>query len=62
MLWRINMIKLVYVVTIEYRDGNVTKLTLDTYQRVREWLDPRLDSTHSAREVLRVTICPTWVP
>lgn len=55
------MSNLKFVVTIEYKSGHETKLTLDTYQRVREWIDPRLDNDMSAKEIKRVTICPRVV-
>jgi len=51
-----------FVVTIEYVNGNETKLILDSFQRVREWIDPRLDSDWAARQVKRVSICPVDQP
>lgn len=47
-----------FVVTIEYADGNQTKFTVDSWDDVKNWLDPRLDSEHSAKLITRVVIIP----
>lgn len=51
-----------FVVTIEYADATTTKFTVDTWQDVKNWLDPRLDSVRSAKLVTRVVIVPRMIP
>lgn len=50
-----------FVVTIEYVDGQETKLVIRTWQEVLDWINPRLDAPHNARQVKRVTICPVAI-
>jgi hypothetical protein len=49
-----------FVVTIEYADGQETKFTVPTWEDVKNWLNPRLDNAYSARQVKRVAICPRF--
>jgi hypothetical protein len=53
---------ILFAVTIEYTDGNTVKLSWDSWDSAKRWIEPRLDSDHEARQVKRVTICPTIVP
>lgn len=51
-----------FVTTIEYRDGNTTKITWESWLDVLRQIETRLDSDSAAREVTRVVICPVSVP
>ena len=48
-----------FVVTMEYQDGTSSKITWPTWEATDHFLNCRLDCDRNAKEVKRVTICPT---